>query len=111
MPAVYPSAAERRKPAAAPGCPAFPSKDTVMWRPDGNPAHATTVAPGQFQFVSDSTKYHVVWWDPHILALDAGTSFGLRRDDLIAKDGDAAGSGARLAAYREWEAARAAAIA
>jgi ATP-dependent exoDNAse (exonuclease V) beta subunit len=52
-----------------------------------------------------------VWWDPHILALDAGTSFGLRRDDLIAKDGDAAGSSARLAAYREWEAARAAAIA
>jgi ATP-dependent exoDNAse (exonuclease V) beta subunit len=52
-----------------------------------------------------------VWWDPHALALDAGSSFGLRRDDLIAKDGDAAGSAQRLAAYRQWETARANAIA
>jgi ATP-dependent exoDNAse (exonuclease V) beta subunit len=52
-----------------------------------------------------------VWWDPHALALDAGSSFGLRRDDLIAKDGDAAGSTQRLARYREWESARSSAIA
>ena len=36
MPAVYPSLSDRRKPAAAVGCPAFPSKDTVpdtpRWR-------------------------------------------------------------------------------
>jgi ATP-dependent exoDNAse (exonuclease V) beta subunit len=46
-----------------------------------------------------------------VLALDAGAPFGLRRDDLIAKDGDAAGSTGRLAAYRQWEAQRTAAIA
>jgi len=52
-----------------------------------------------------------VWRDPHALALDAGSSFGLRRDDLIAKDGDTAGSAQRLASYREWESARSSAIA
>jgi len=35
----------------------------------------------------------------------------LRRDDLIAKDGDADGTASRLARYREWETARASAIA
>ena len=32
--------------------------------------------------------YSVVWWDPHVLALDADSGYGLRRDDLIAKDGE-----------------------
>ena len=126
MPAIYPSMADRRKPAAAVGCPVFPSKDTVLSRPDGDPARTTTVAPGQYEFASNADsepdgqrtadngsrdKYQVVWWDPRVLALDAGTPFGLRRDDLIAKDGDAAGSTGRLAAYRQWEAQRTAAIA
>ena len=53
----------------------------------------------------------MVWWDPHALALDAGASFGLRRDDLIAKDGDGGGSAQRLAAYRQWESSRGAALA
>ena len=124
MPAIYPPQAERRTPSTAPGCPAFPSKDTVMWRPDGDPARPTTVAPGQFVFRRSDAgfdgsrtadrgpadKYHVVWWDPHALALDAGTSFGLRRDDLITKDGDAGGSAQRLAAYQQWESARTATI-
>jgi ATP-dependent helicase/nuclease subunit A len=126
MPAIYPPQGERRTPSTAPGCPAFPSKDTVMWRPDGDPARPTTVAPGEFTFRVDvasgvanprtanrepATAYRVVWWDPHALALDAGSSFGLRRDDLIARDGDAGGSAERLAAYRQWESARTAAIA
>jgi hypothetical protein len=58
-----------------------------------------------------ANKYQVVWWDPHILALDAGAPFGLRRDDLIAKDGDQAACAEKLAAYRRWESGRAAAIA
>jgi ATP-dependent exoDNAse (exonuclease V) beta subunit len=125
MPAIYPSMADRRKPAPAAGCPAFPTKDSVLMRPDGDPARTTTVAPGEYVFgidgIPDSSNprtanrepagaYRVVWWDPRVLALDAGTSFGLRRDDLIAKDGDAAGGGQRLAAYRAWESARAAAM-
>ncbi len=98
----------------------------MLSRPDGDPARTTTVAPGQYEFASNADsefdgqrpadngsreKYQVVWWDPRVLALDAGTPFGLRRDDLIAKDGDAAGSTGRLAAYRQWEAQRTAAIA
>jgi ATP-dependent exoDNAse (exonuclease V) beta subunit len=122
MPAIYPSMSDRRKPAPATGCPVFPSKDTVLIRPDGDPARATTVAPGQFVFGSSDSgsdgprtadrgpanTYQVVWWDPRVLALDAGSSFGLRRDDLIAKDGDAAGSARRLSLYRDWESTRAA---
>ena len=120
MPAIYPAMSDRRKPMTAAGCPAFPSKDTVVARPDGDPARTTTVAPGSFLFASRTVpspqspgpdEYHVTWWDPHALALDAGSSFGLRRDDLIAKDGDAGGSARRLASYREWEAARASALA
>jgi len=107
MPAIYPAVASRRTPTAALGCPAFQSTDTLIWRPDGDPARTTTVAPGAYTF----DGYRAVWWDPHALALDAGSSFGLRRDDLIAKDGDADGSARRLARYREWETARASAIA
>src|SRR5262249_30634200 len=55
--------------------------------------------------------YSVVWWDPHQLALDAPPAVGLRRDDLISKDGDQAGVDARLAAYRNWQTDRANAIA
>ena len=111
MPAVHPSMADRRKPAAAPGCPAFPSKDSVLIRPDGDPARTTTVAPGAYDFEGGHGRYQAVWWDPGILALDSGSPFGLRRDDLISKDGDAAGAAARLTRYRDWEAARAAAVA
>ena len=118
--AVYPPPATCRNPQSAGGCPIFSSKDTVLWRPDGEPARSTTVAPGQFRFRGNDDEspggqtgngqrekaYNVVWWDPHVLALDAGTSFGLRRDDLIAKDGDPHGSTHRLHAYCEWEAGR-----
>ncbi len=150
MPAIYPPPAARRSPSAAAGCPAFPSKDTVLTRADGDPAKPTTVAPGMFEFGEPSSalgarrsaveesagteaeieveqsrvlsfrpkarasasdaerrtpnadskipalgfrapnpaKYHVVWWDPHSLVLQAPNFGGLRRDDLIAKDGD-----------------------
>ena len=82
-----------------------------MWRPEAESARPTTVAPGHFAFSGGQESYDVVWWDPHVLALDAGSPFGLRRDDLIAKDGDADGSARRLDAYRQWQSARASAIA
>ena len=50
--------------------------------------------------------YSVVWWDPTSLALDADSGYGLRRDDLISKDGDPAKVAARLAAYQKWRAER-----
>jgi ATP-dependent exoDNAse (exonuclease V) beta subunit len=124
-PAVYPPMNVRRQPSPPEGCPAFPSKDSVLNRPDGDPAKPSTVAPGAYSFdvpspelrvpspeprVPGPGKYQVVWWDPHALALGAGSPFGLRRDDLISKDGDPAGVAARLAAYEAWHAGRAATV-
>ncbi len=122
MPAVYPSAFGRQTHGPAPGCPPFPSRDSVLTRPDGDPARPMTVAPGRYRFgptpSPESTsrspeprapspdQYSVVWWDPHILALDADSGYGLRRDDLISKDGDPAKVAARLALYEQWRTGR-----
>jgi ATP-dependent exoDNAse (exonuclease V) beta subunit len=158
MPAIYPPLDTRRDPAPAPGCPTFPSKDTVLTRADGDPARPTTVAPGLFEFalgsrtpgsvaspgspasarpdlsvrsgaasrelvagprratggggrIPDPDMYHVVWWDPHSLVLQAPNVGGLRRDDLIAKEGDQAGVDQRMGEYRAWQRDRAAALA
>jgi ATP-dependent helicase/nuclease subunit A len=105
--AIYPPAASRRASAPAPGCPKFPSLDSVLERPDGDPATTNTVAPGGYTFQvqphagkpSQGEKYEVVWWDPHALSLDATSTYGLRRDDLIVKDGDMFAVADRLAAY------------
>jgi ATP-dependent exoDNAse (exonuclease V) beta subunit len=52
-----------------------------------------------------------VWWDPHSLVLESPQVGGLRRDDLIAKDGDQAGVDRRMGEYRAWQSDRAAAVA
>ena len=81
-----------------------------------------TVAPGSYAFgptLSPESQdpnaerrpptadaYSVVWWDPHVLALDADSGYGLRRDDLISKDGDPAKVAARLSAYQKWRSDR-----
>src|SRR4029077_19967539 len=49
-PAVYPSLIARETRKAAPRCPAFVSKDSVLNRPDGDPAKPTTVVPGAYEF-------------------------------------------------------------
>ena len=78
MTTLYPPVADRRQPLAAPGCPAFPSRDSVLNRPDGDPAPPTTVAPGAYAFRNSAaaSEYQVIWWDPHILALDYYASWG-----------------------------------
>src|SRR5690606_37643494 len=92
------------------GCPPFKSKDSVVNRPDGDPAHPTTVAPGEHVFRTADrgprTAHRVVWWDPSLLHLNAVSSFGLRRDDLIVKDGDMFAVEDRLAEYEKWRAER-----
>jgi len=111
MPAVYPSLIARQTRTPAVGCPAFPSKDSVLTRPDGDPARPTTVAPGAYAFGDAADAYSVVWWDPRVLSLDADSGYGLRRDDLIAKDGDPAKVAARLAEYQQWRTNRDEAVA
>jgi ATP-dependent helicase/nuclease subunit A len=47
-----------------------------------------------------------VWWDPNCLHLGAASSFGLRRDDLIVKDGDMFAVEDRMMAYERWRSER-----
>ena len=86
--AIYPAETARRVQSAAPGCPTFKSKDTVLQRPEGDPATSRTVCPGQHRFDAGQEAYSVVWWspEPSVLNLDAEAPLGLRRDDLIVKD-------------------------
>jgi ATP-dependent exoDNAse (exonuclease V) beta subunit len=103
--AIYPREDARRHHAPARGCPLFKSRDTVLRRPDGDPASARTVCPGEHQ-VEDAS---VVWWSPDALALGAEPSFGLHRDDLIVRDVAPAVLRQRLAEYHAWREARASA--
>ncbi len=110
MPAIYPPEPARRDAKRAVGCGSFTSKDSVMNRPDGDPARTYTVAPGRHDFApvpgagprDGGSAYSVVWWDPHVLHLGAASSFGLRRDDLIVKDVDMFALDERLAEYARW---------
>jgi ATP-dependent exoDNAse (exonuclease V) beta subunit len=85
--ALYPPVAARRTPGRGPKCPAFKSKDSVLQRPDDEPAGAGTVAPGAHAFADQG--YSVVWWEPGPgggLTLGVKPPFGVRRDDLIVRD-------------------------
>ena len=111
--AIYPEESARRTAARARGCPVFKSKDSVLNRPDGDPATARTVCPGEHRFGAGDSAYSVTWWSPEpgVLALDAQTPFGLRRDDLIVKEVALEVVAAGQRAYRDWRNSRDAAIA
>ncbi len=81
--ALYPAMDARRDATRGPQCPAFKSKDSVLQRPNDEPAGPATVCPGRHQF---DEGYSVVWWDPNALTLDQKPTFGVRREDLIVKD-------------------------
>jgi ATP-dependent helicase/nuclease subunit A len=81
--ALYPPKEPRRGAARGPNCPPFKSKDTVLERPNEEPATPVTVCPGQHTF---EAGYSVVWWDPASLSLGARPPMGVRREDLIVKD-------------------------
>ena len=51
--AIYPPIEQRRGPEAAPGCPGF-GRDSVLDRPDGDPASSDTVSPGLYHLVDDA---------------------------------------------------------
>ena len=110
--ALYPSEPARRAGAHSPACPLFKSRDTVLNRPNGDPATPRTVSPGEHRFGTADTAYSVVWWSPEpgVLALDAQAPFGLRRDDLIVKEVAPEVVAAGQRAYRDWRNARDAAI-
>ena len=100
----------RRDPQRAPGVPDFKSKDSVLHRPDGDPASPKTVAPGTFRVRSARSPNARQPRQPTPspggirarCGLGAASSFGLRRDDLIVKDGDMFAVEDRLADYEQW---------
>jgi ATP-dependent helicase/nuclease subunit A len=106
--AIYPPEEARRVQARAAGCPLFASKDSVLVRPDGDPASRLTVCPGHHDLSPGDGSYSVVWWSPEpaVLALRAEAPFGLRRDDLIVKDVSPAVLRRRLDAYQTWKTER-----
>jgi ATP-dependent exoDNAse (exonuclease V) beta subunit len=109
--AIYPSQAARRVHHSARGCPPFKSRDSVLKRPNSDPATIMTVCPGEHTF-EGSSKYQVFWWSPEcdVLPLGAPTAFGLRRDDLIVKDVPATTLRGQLDAYCTWRDARSAVL-
>jgi ATP-dependent exoDNAse (exonuclease V) beta subunit len=108
--AIYPAEGVRREPAAGPGCPAFKSRDTVLARPDGDPASFLTVCPGLHRVGEGGSAASVVWWSPDALALGVQAPLGLRRDDLIVKDVSPQVLRAQLDAYERWRTERRAAV-
>ena len=106
--AIFPQENDRRQQKAASGCPSFQSKDSVLTRPNGDPASRTTVCPGAHTIGASDDAHEVVWWSPEpgALTLGAQASFGLRRDDLIVKDVAPGVIRDRLEAYESWKAAR-----
>ena len=108
--AIYPAMDKRRQAAAAPACPAF-KRDSVLTRPDAGIASPQTVSPGLHDFEMRSGEpYEVVWWDPHALNLGVEPPFGLRRQELIARDVAPEVIASGQQEYMAWRRAREAAI-
>ena len=102
--AIYPPVESRRVALPAPGLGALQfGLDTVLERPESDPARADTVCPGAHRLDGPDGAYDVVWWDPSRLHLGVEPHFGLRREELIAKDVAADVVESRLREYREWE--------
>ncbi len=127
--AVYPALGARRSAAPPPGCPVF-GGDSVLERPDGDPASAETVAPGLHEFAAASTgagapsgggtvvdfasraerpamtppddPYGVVWWDPRTLNLGVDAHFGIRQAALLSKEAPDDIVERDLDRYRAW---------
>ena len=107
--AIYPPGDRVREQHPAPGCPAFTTRDSVLHRPEGDPATSRTVCPGLHAHGDDEGGHAVVWWSPEpaLLPLDAHASLGLRRDDLIVKDVPLAVLNDYRQRYDAWQVARA----
>jgi ATP-dependent helicase/nuclease subunit A len=106
---IYPPAEARRQQVCAPGCPEFRSKDSVLTRPNGDPASPNTVCPGLHVRKAGSDglpETAVVWWDPRELKLDADPPLGIRSSQLIVRDVAPEVVEAGLADYSSWRAGK-----
>jgi len=104
--ALYPETRRWRQSTPAPGCPQF-GGDSVIERPSELAFSVEGVKPGRHELAG----YDVVWWDPRQLRLDAPPMAGLRQQELLGKKAERGLVQAHLQRFRDWQAARSAAIA
>ena len=82
--AIFPQWDRRREARQASWHPRF-AADSVFERE--GPLPLSNVRPGVHALTSaDGVSFEVTWWDPGALDLDRQPNFGLRREELIAKD-------------------------
>jgi ATP-dependent exoDNAse (exonuclease V) beta subunit len=102
---LYPPRDQWQSPSPARGVPLFKGKQTIMpdARADGQPID-DTVRPGTYQLTDPGSgnSYSVVWWDPLLLQGAADDARGVRREELISKDTNAADVAADRANYDRW---------
>ncbi len=67
-------------------------------------------APSTSRTESSDAGYPVVWWDPHRLALGAGSLVGIRRQELLSKEAPEEVVEADLERYRTWRRGREATV-
>ena len=67
-------------------------------------------APSTSRTESSDAGYPVVWWDPHQLALGAGSLVGIRRQELLSKNAPEDVVEADLERYRIWRRGREATV-
>ena len=82
-PAIYPQPVRRHQGAPAQGCPDFPTRMTVLDRPEDS-REPVSVCPGQH--LPQAGAHQVVWWDPNCFELELEPSGGLRSKDLLVQD-------------------------
>jgi ATP-dependent exoDNAse (exonuclease V) beta subunit len=87
LPGLYPASERRYLSVLAPGCPPFPSTDTVLERPPYATVE-TPIRPGLHR--PERGMHEVVWWDPSLFEHPLAPKPGLRRDLLLraAEDGE-----------------------
>jgi ATP-dependent exoDNAse (exonuclease V) beta subunit len=104
--AIYP-ASDRRRDAIREGWAEHFGPDSTLDREDTVPF--TSMRPG-IHAVQGEDGYAVTWWDPAALDLDVPPTYGVRREELIAKDAAPGVVDAASEAYARWRVSREAAV-
>ena len=102
--AIYPALAVRRTADAPPGLGGVTfGLDSVVERPENDPARSDTVSPGLHQIGDGRAVPRSSGGIRRVCLLACEQRFGLRRDDLIARDVPADVVEEKLRGYRDWQ--------